>query len=227
MKKSERWYFILGFVIGLLIGILITNDRAVAASDTGQITQVQYVLRQYGYALPIDGILGPKTSKAISSWQKANGIKITGLINPATLKTLGLTTSATVSTPAVRVNPPVNLGINNLEFAPNGLSNCDEMQFYRMQWRLPEIFDSIGYRESRCENDAKPVTVIGQCCVGYWANYISSHLSSQSAYRIPIQQFCQVYGRDDIYGTNPLQKQKQACVTSIVFNISGLKPWAT
>lgn len=132
---------------------------------------------------------------------------------------------------ALPVVPPEPLGILMLPFAPAGMTGCDEMNFYRAQWGLPERFGDyprtgskskwgLGWRESNCRND-----VSTYCCYGYWQNYISSHLSAQSLYRQPIQETCQAFSKWDIYGNDPLQKQKQACVTAIVYAISGLSPW--
>jgi hypothetical protein len=97
------------------------------------------------------------------------------------------------------------------------------MTFYRQQAGLPDVFDSLGYRESRCRNEDSVRTF---CCYGYFQNYISSHLSRQSAYRDRIITECQVHGADDINSDNPLEKQKSACVTAVVYSISGLRPWA-
>jgi hypothetical protein len=35
-----------------------------------------------------------------------------------------------------------------------------------------------------------------------------------------------VNGRSDILGESPLAKQKQMCVTKVVFDISGYGPWS-
>lgn len=99
---------------------------------------------------------------------------------------------------------------------------CAEMSWYRQQAGLPERFDGIGYRESRCRNED---TVRTFCCYGYWQNYISSHLSRQSAYRDRIINECGVTGADDINSDTPDDKQRSACVTYVVWSISGLSPW--
>lgn len=138
--------------------------------------------------------------------------------------------------PAKRLNPPAPppMGLNGLPFAFWVMDECQEMMFYMNQAGLPQRFgdsgrhqlwvhsDGIGWRESKCDNTAVSLT---KCCVGYWQNYISSHLSSQSQYRHRIVYECQVTSRSDILGESPLQKQKQACVTKVVYDISGLIPW--
>lgn len=116
--------------------------------------------------------------------------------------------------PAVRLNPP------KPQLNPDGLTGCDEMNWYRKYVGLPERFDSLGYRESRCRNDVRTF-----CCYGYWQNYISSHLSPNSRYRNRIINECDVHGVSDIYGNLPEQKLGQACVTKVVYDISGYVPW--
>lgn len=208
--------------IAVLIALLLTLTPGHALADVergdrgAEVTEVQTILAGFGYTVKVDGIFGPQTEKAVRSWQKSNGLAVDGIVGPATMATLR---------GATRLNnaQPVGVGgLNGLPFAPDGLSGCDEMTFYRKQWGLPDRFDGIGWRESNCKNNV--VSRIG-CCYGYWQNYISSHLSRQSAYRQRIIDECKVTGSADIYGLDPLQKQKQACVTAVVFQISGYSPW--
>lgn len=59
-----------------------------------------------------------------------------------------------------------------------------------------------------------------------WQNYLSSHLSRQSAYRDRIINECGVTKVADIRGDSDAQKTASACVTFVVYSISGLSPWA-
>lgn len=183
------------------------------------------ILASHGYSVTVDGVFGPQTEKAVRHWQKVNGLFVDGIPGPVTMRSLqqSIFGPATASQPAKRLNPPAPQGLNGNSFAPGGLSNCDEMSFYRQQAGLPERFEALGWRESNCLNT---VTSRTGCCVGYWQNYISSHLSGQSQYRGPIINECQVNERSDILGDSPLQKQKQACVTKVVYDISGYSPWS-
>lgn len=123
--------------------------------------------------------------------------------------------SATAHEVAVRTSPP----------APQfGGDRCAEMSFYREQAGLPARFDTIGYRESRCRNEDSVRTF---CCYGWWQNFISSHLSTQSAYRDRIINECGVTSYRDINSDTPDDKYRQACVTYVVWSISGLSPWST
>ena len=190
--------------------------HAAGRGDTGaEVTEVQTILEGFGYSIAIDGVYGPQTEKAVRSWQRSNGLQVDGVAGPVTLASLRS---------AVRVgNAQAVGGLNGLPFAPQGLSDCDEMRFYREQAGLPDTFDALGYRESRCRNEDSVRTF---CCYGYWQNYISSHLSRSSAYRQRIIETCQVDGADDINSDTGLDKQRQACVTAVVYSISGLSPWA-
>jgi hypothetical protein len=200
-------------------------------SDTT--TAVQKTLRKHGYSVIVDGIYGRQTTAAVRHWQRANGLLEDGIAGPVTLASLGITGGADATSGAARVSPPGPTGLNGMPFAPDDWTGCLEMEFYRQQAGLPSNFSDqprtgsrshqgFGWRESNCRNDVVSST---GCCFGYWQNYISSHLSRGSAYRERIINECQVSGVSDIYGNNDLQKQKQACVTAIVYSISGLSPW--
>lgn len=182
------------------------------------------ILSSHGYSLSVDGNYGPQTQRAVRLWQKSNGLYVDGIPGPVTLQSLrsSITGPANASQVAQRLNPPEPVGINGLPFAPPGLDACGEMVWYMQQAGLPGRFEQLGWRESNCLNT---VTSRTGCCFGYWQNYLSSHLSKASQYRERIINECGVTGRTDILGDSPLQKQKQACVTRVVFDISGYSPW--
>jgi hypothetical protein len=200
-------------------------DDSVRRGDSGPVvTEVQTILASFKYTVTIDGKFGPETERAVVAWQKSNGLLADAIVGPVTLQSLRSARrigNATQVTPTLPPPPPT--GLNGLPFAPAGLSDCDDIRFYREQAGLPDVFDALAYRESRCRNEDSVRTF---CCYGAWQNYISSHLSRQSAYRERIINECQVRGADDINSDNPLEKQKSACVTAVVYSISGLRPWA-
>lgn len=192
--------------------------HAVERGDTGpEVKEVQQILAEFGYTISVDGIYGPQTERVVRSWQRSNGLYVDGIAGPITTQSL----RSAVRLGSQQVAEP--RGLQGKPFAPSGFSNCDEMNFYREQWGLPEIFNSLGWRESNCRNEDSVRTF---CCYGYWQNYISSHLSRYSAYRPRILNECQVDGADDINSDEPLDKQRQACVTAVVYSISGLSPWS-
>ena len=55
-----------------------------------QVLGVQNALRAKGFGLAADGILGRHTRDALRRYQKANGLKATGQIDKATLRSLNV-----------------------------------------------------------------------------------------------------------------------------------------
>jgi N-acetylmuramoyl-L-alanine amidase len=64
----------------------------VAYTDDGSIVaQVQQQLARAGYYYgPIDGVLGPRTQAAIRSFERANGLRVDGMISNELIATMGL-----------------------------------------------------------------------------------------------------------------------------------------
>jgi len=128
--------------------------------------------------------------------------------------------------PAVRLNPPppvtnpVPTGLGGAPFAPAGLSDCDEMNFYRVQWGLPERFNAIGWRESNCRNEDGVRT---SCCHGYWQMWTALHLDDHRL--APKMNFCGVFSYQDLNSDNPLEKQKQACAAKALYDTVGYSAW--
>ena len=91
----------------------------VGKSDNGyHVTQVQYVLRSFGYSVKIDGDYGAQTERAVKHFQKVNGLTVDGVVGSQTLDALGLTLGspvasvtraqpATQGTPRARTPVPV------------------------------------------------------------------------------------------------------------------------
>lgn len=104
-------------------------------------------------------------------------------------------------------------GLQGKPFAPEGLSLCDEMSFYRVQWGLPAIFDRMGFKESSCKN-----WVENWCCHGYW----QLHESFWS--NIPECEVSNIY---DLQGTSAISKQRNACAAKYVYDRSGCGAWST
>lgn len=63
------------------------------STNLGGIKGIQQALINKGYSVGknvVDGIYGPDTKRAIINYQKANGIKPTGIVGPITSKSLGI-----------------------------------------------------------------------------------------------------------------------------------------
>ena len=107
-----------------------------------------------------------------------------------------------------------------VEFNPERLTGCDEMDWYRNYVGLPRVFNDLGWRESNCRNDVRTF-----CCYGYWQEYISLWLSAKSSYRDTLIERCGITGVASIFGLSDRQKFSQACAAKVVYEISGLTPW--
>ena len=67
------------------------DDRAVGVSmSSDEIRQVQIILKQKGYAVDVDGVLGPRTRQAIIVFQRQQGFQATGQIDQRTSVALGI-----------------------------------------------------------------------------------------------------------------------------------------
>ena len=55
-----------------------------------QIAGIQKALNQTGFTLKVDGYMGPKTRAALKTFQKKNGLKVTGKPDAPTLTKLGI-----------------------------------------------------------------------------------------------------------------------------------------
>lgn len=185
------------------------------------VAEIQQALTRGGWPTADDGIFGPVTLKTVVAFQRANGLTVDGIVGVQTRKALHLGVPAADPSPAA--GTPTKPARAPSALPTKSPEACADMSSYRQAVGLPEVFDQLGFREGGCRNDS--VSSNG-CCVGFWQEYISSHLSSQSAYRDRIISECGVTGRGDILGNSDAQKMAQACVTKVVYDISGLSPWS-
>ena len=143
----------------------------------------------------------------------------------AVLPALDAPAEATVT--ALRVDPPEQTttttmtGLWGLPYAPEGLSGCDEMDFYRRQWGLPDRFNQLGWRESRCTNDDQVRT---WCCYGYLQLYVTLHLSDLRL--ILHYHACEVDEPGDVDSDSPYDKQRQMCAAAALYDVVGYQAWA-
>lgn len=142
--------------------------------------------------------------------------------NPVTgyeLPDRGAQVQITPPPPPPPTAPPAPAGLWGQPFAPAGLSNCDEMNFYRVQWQLPSQFAGIGWRESNCRNEDGVRT---SCCHGYWQFHRIHINGSGLIYGMP----CEVYSVNDLNSDTPIEKQKQACAVKALYEEAGMSPWS-
>ena len=79
--------------MGSEAGQAITGEShqagTVAQLDNDQVRELQKILQDKGYqAVPVDGVLGPETQQAISSFQETQGLAVTGEPDWSTLQAL-------------------------------------------------------------------------------------------------------------------------------------------
>lgn len=64
--------------------------KSVAAKPNPKVRALQDALNTKGAKLKVDGMMGKKTRTALKAFQKENGLKVTGKVDAATKKALGL-----------------------------------------------------------------------------------------------------------------------------------------
>lgn len=95
-RQKKRLCALLCTILLLNTLVLAFAQSALAVSyrqgDSGSaVTTIQTKLKRWGYFDgPVDGIYGSKTSKAVRSFQRKNGLTANGVAGPATLKALGM-----------------------------------------------------------------------------------------------------------------------------------------
>lgn len=195
-------------VLFFLVPFHVSAD--VQLGDKGaEVKQVQEHLKWFGYTIKIDGVFGPQTDRAVRHWQKSNGLVPDGIVGPLTANSMA------IRGPSVQVTEPPK--------SPGGLNGCDEMSWYRRQAGLPDVFDSIGFRESRCQNDARPSLPAASCCRGWWAIHRSNIRAPGYAAGAAA---CGITTELDYYGVSPEQKRASACFARVLYDVSGMTPWA-
>lgn len=178
--------------VWLLLTVLVTPEKAVVVSDGTAVV----------YAPPpptppstteVPVYVGPAVATAQAE----------RLDPPTTLET------TTTAAPVIVVGPPA------------GLSNCDEMHWFRVHAGLPDRFDAIGYRESNCRNEDGVHTF---CCHGFWQLYISLWIKDSRLG--PKIRACGVSSYLDVNSDTYEDKLRQACSAKAAYDVSGYTPWA-
>lgn len=73
-----------------------TKERAVKSkkkTDTEMVKSVQRALVDAGFKIKVDGKIGRQVRAALKKYQKQNKLKVTGRIDKATLKKMGIASS--------------------------------------------------------------------------------------------------------------------------------------
>jgi peptidoglycan hydrolase-like protein with peptidoglycan-binding domain len=73
----------------LAAALLVTTAAPTLAGDAA-VERAQQALKQAGHDPgPVDGVAGARTTAALEAYQKANGLRVTGRLDDATLARLG------------------------------------------------------------------------------------------------------------------------------------------
>lgn len=142
-----------------------------------------------------------------------------GAMNLPPQLTHATATSTAMRGPTIQVSePPPAPTTTALTFA----DACAEMSWYRAQAGLPERFDKIGWRESRCIADP---TVRTTCCVGQSQLWVALHLRDHRL--APLYAACGITSEYDVDGPQPEELQRHWCAAAAVYNTVGYSAWAT
>ena len=90
----------------------VADDARSTGGTTAEATRTEKpTVRQIQRALGIkaDGVMGPKTRRAIRRFQKRNGLKADGIVGPATLEKLGLATPTNGALDSVPAGDPATI----------------------------------------------------------------------------------------------------------------------
>lgn len=181
------------------------------------VKRVQYTLRSYGYAVEVDGIYGPQTTKAVKKWQAANGLYADGIAGTQTLSSLGVSlvdpppavTTTVASMSPVPAPPPS---------AP--VSGCNAYKYLLERYGLPTgYFLKVMWRESRCD----PNQYNGR---GRDRSYGLLQINTKSTPRMDLwaelQRRCGLTYREQLFDP----ETNIACAAQL-FSVYGYRPWRT
>ena len=101
MGEKRKWQaasLAVVFVVNILLISLIQGAQAATwrQGSTGEtVRTIQTKLQRWGYYDgEIDGIFGSATAEAVRYFQRKNGLAVDGVVGPATLKALGMSTGS-------------------------------------------------------------------------------------------------------------------------------------
>ncbi len=111
-KKIKTAALVLSLITALSVGFIITQttisesdvfaeESVVTAAVIKQgargstVKTIQTKLKRWGYYKgSVDGIFGSQTREAVKYFQRKNGLKVDGIVGPATLKALGMSSTS-------------------------------------------------------------------------------------------------------------------------------------
>jgi hypothetical protein len=106
-------------------------------------------------------------------------------------------------------------------YPPEGLTDCQQMEWFRVNVGLPVRFWALGNRESGkgvCDNNAISKTY---CCVGWWQLHKIIFTDHRMIGRL---EACGATWLN-VRGDSLEAKKRQACATKALFDVAGYSPW--
>lgn len=204
MKLVRHLLTVLTLSAGAILGFVHVGSDAPETLATGDVVEVDHITAS----------VGPMPSQApyTTIQEVFSAVDVDNLRPADRIASLVETTTTAAYIP---------VGLWNQPFAPEGLSDCDEFNFYRVQWGLPERFNKLAWRESNCRNEDGVKTY---CCHGYLQLYVSYQIKDHRV--VDRYHECGVYSHEDLNSDTPIEKQRQLCAASVLYDIEGFSPWA-
>lgn len=106
-------YSVLATALAAALVSPVSTPEAFAADppyvNASTVRDVQHILRDRGFAVGVDGMMGPRTQAALRKFQKSENLDPTGQLNRQTLMALGIIrdSASAGSSPAPRYSPEV------------------------------------------------------------------------------------------------------------------------
>lgn len=128
---------------------ILADDRLFVDGDT--VREVQQTLRDRGFRLGVDGIMGPRTQAVLRQFQKAENLEPTGQLNRQTLVALGIQEAASAGAteqpqygPEILRKAQATLNARGFKAGPaNGRMNPQTRQALR-QFQKSENLEETG-----------------------------------------------------------------------------------
>lgn len=131
---------------------------------------------------------------------------------------------ATIDLPAAS-SPANRIDLDKVKaeqgYPPAGLTDCQQMDWFRVKVGLPVRFWALGNRESGqgvCDNNAISRT---NCCVGWWQLNKIIFIDHRM---IDGLKACGATWLN-VRGDSLEAKKRQACATKALFDVAGFSPW--
>lgn len=179
-----------------------------SAPATADVTRVvQSCLRNFGYAIAVDSVYGPQTTKAVTHFQRVNGLLPDGVAGPKTQRKMveaGCALTAPVAGPPAP--PRATAGVPG---------QCDSyralVEAHGLSW---SFFGPVMWRESRCT----PSAYNGR---GADQSYGLLQINTKGALWGELQRRCGLSSKDQL-----LDPATNIACAAALYRAYGTRPWS-